>query len=273
MSRSFFTLLFFAAFAVPAFSADWEGVFAGTLGKSKIIVELNAGAEKSSYKGGFAEGSRYSYVPGAYDLKLQLDSEGETLEFTEATVPHYAIKDLAVGDKALSGHWSLKVTGQTASGTWTSPNGKKTLPIALKRQPLLNNVGVDFNRLSATYNNIWFSSEKIAGQDKPIRFGDVTLAFEKDSAFNVPMPVFTNFPDKKAMTQANMLLREYYKGSLVANRDCINDLTTQPPKPFVPEYNFEVVYASPRVVTIQEGGSVFCARTQIITCLTSHSIL
>ncbi len=60
------------------------------------------------------------------------------------------------------------------------------------------------------------------------------------------------------MVQANRLLREYYKGSLIANRDCVNGLNSEPPEPYVPEYNFEVVYARPKVVTISEGGSVFC---------------
>ncbi len=244
--------------SISAIAADWEGVFSGTLGKSKIIVELNAGAQKSSYKGGYVEGSRYSYLPGAYDLKLQLDAEGETLAFTEATVPHYAIKDLPAGDKALSGRWSLKVSGQSAVGTWTSANGKKSLPIKLMRQPLLNDIGADFNQLSVSYDNLWFKSEKIAGQNSPIRFGDVTLAYEKDSAFNLPMPVFTAFPDPAAMTKANAVLREYYKGSLISNRECINGLMQEPPKPHVPEYNFSVVYASPRVLTISEAGSVFC---------------
>jgi hypothetical protein len=251
-------LLLLAATALPALSADWEGVFEGTLGKSKIIVELNAGPEKSEYKGGYSDGSRYSYVPAAYDLKLQLDSEGDTLTFTEATVPHYAIKDLPEGDKALSGRWSLKVFGQSASGIWTSVNGKKSLPIKLHRQLLLNDVGADFNQLSVTYNNIWFASEKIAGQDKPINFGDVSLAFEKDSVFNLPMPVFTKFPNADGMVKANAILRQYYKGSLIANRDCINGLNSEPPRPYVPEYNFEVVYASSKVVTISEGGSVYC---------------
>ena len=210
-SLVFSALLVFSASTLPALAADWEGVFDGTLGTSKIIVELNAGAEKSSYKGGYSDGSRYSYVPKSYDLKLALEAEGESLEFSEATVPHYAIKDLPADDKARSGHWSLEVSGDTAAGTWTSRDGKKKLPIRLKRAPLLSDVGVDFNQLSATYNNIWFGYEKIAGADKPISFGEVTLAFEKDRAFNLPMPVFTAFPDKAAMAQANDLLRQYYK--------------------------------------------------------------
>jgi hypothetical protein len=119
-------------------------------------------------------------------------------------------------------------------------------------------VGADFNQLSVTYNDLWFASEKIAGRKKPVRFGEIALAFEQDSSFNLPMPVFTAFPDKAGMAKANGLLRQYYKGSLIANRDCVNGLNSEPPRPYVPEYNFEVVYASSKLLTLSEGGSVFC---------------
>ena len=39
--------------ACPTLAAEWEGVFEGSLGKAKIIVELNAGPDKTEYKGGF----------------------------------------------------------------------------------------------------------------------------------------------------------------------------------------------------------------------------
>ena len=226
---------------VPAVSADWEGVFEGTLGKAKIIVELNAGEEKSDYKGGYAEGSRYSYLPKAFDLKLMLESEGDTLEFAESTQPHYAIADLPKDDPARTGHWSLKVAGNGAAGTWTSANGNKSLPIKLKRLPLIGEKDVpkDFNRLSLTYNLRWFRQVKIAGTEKLKTFGDVNLAFEKDSAFNVEMPVFTSMPDKAVMQRANKLLRGYYRKSLMQNRDCINGLREEPKQPFEPEYSFE----------------------------------
>jgi hypothetical protein len=241
-----------------AHSAEWEGVFEGTIGKAAILVELNAGQDKSDYKGAYVEGSRYSYVPKAYDLKLVLDAEGKTLKFTESTVPFYAAKDLPKTDPAFSGHWSLEVDGQTATGTWTSRDGKKTLPIQLKRQALLNNVGADFNRLSETYNHLWFKHVTIAGATKPVQFGSATLAFERDSIFKLDMPVFTALPDKAQMAKANALLRQYYKRSLVANRDCVNGLNSEKDVPPAAEYAFKVVYATPRVVTISEGGSVFC---------------
>ncbi len=260
MIKIFRTTLAITLFVTPTFAADWEGVFEGTLGKAKIIVELNAGQEASSYKGGYSDGSRYSYVPAAYDLKLVLESEGQTLEFLEGTQPHYQLKDLPKDDPARTGHWSLKVSGKTATGTWVSTDGKKTLPIALKRLDLVKAAQVpkDMNQLSVTYNERWFADEKISGATKPKSFGPVKLAFERDSAFNLDMPVFTAMPDTLRMAKANAMLRTYYKGSLISNRDCVNGLTSEPAKPYEPEYNFEVTYASPTVVTISEGGSVFC---------------
>ena len=163
-------------------------------------------------------------------------------------------------DPARTGHWSIKVSGEGASGTWTSADGKKTLPIRLKRLALVDAGAVpkDQSQLSATYNERWFAEEKIAGAISPKTFGEVTLASEKDSAFNLEMPVFTRMPDKAVMERANRLLRDYYRGSLMQYRDCINGLREEPKQPFEPEYSFSISYASPRVVSIQEGGSVFC---------------
>ena len=253
-------LAFLLLLTTPALAADWEGVFEGTLGKSVIIVELNAGQDASSYKGGYSEGSRYSYLPAAYDLKLVLESEGKTLEFLEGTQSHDQLKDLPKEDPAWTGHWSLKVTGKTAVGRWSSATGTKTLPIVLKRLPLVSRKDVpqDFNQLAVTYNERWFKAETFSGATRAKAFGQVKLAFERDAVFKLETPVFTALPDKARMARANGLLRRYYKSSLIANRDCINGLNSEKDAPKEPEYNFEVVYASERVVTISEGGSVFC---------------
>ena len=244
----------------PTIAADWEGVFEGTLGKAKILVELNAGQEKTEYKGGFVDGSRYSYLPKAFDLKLVLEQEGDTLEFAESTLPYYLLDDLPADDPGRTGHWSLKVSDEGASGTWTSIDGKKTLPIKLKRLDLVDeeNVPEHESQLTLTYGNRWFETVKIGGATDPKTFGEVTLAFERDSAFNLDMPVFTRMPDKKMMERANALLRQYYRKSLLQNRDCINGLREEPAQPFEPQYNITVSYASPRVISLQEGGSVDC---------------
>ena len=255
-----FLALAISGLAPMAKAAPWEGVFEGTLGKARIIVELNAGADKSEYKGGYSDGSRYSYLPKAYDLKLVLDSEGQTLEFTESTLPHYAVQDLPKDDPALTGHWSLRVDGKGAAGTWTSSNGKKSLPIKLKRLALVDESAVpeQQNQLSTTYNERWFETVKLGSAEKPKSFGSVTIAHEKDSAFNLEMPVFTAFPDSQAMEKANTLLRQFYRRSLISTRDCVNMLREEPKQPFEPQFMFEVSYASPRVMSMQESGSVDC---------------
>lgn len=260
MTRTTAAALILLAFTSPALAAPWEGVFEGTLGKAKILVELNAGPDKTEYKGGYQDGSRYSYLPKAFDLKLALESEGETLEFAESTLPHYAIDDLPQDDPGRTGHWSLKVSDDGASGTWTSASGKKTLPIRLKRLQLVNKeeVPTEQSRLAATYNDRWFETEKISGASDPKTFGDVTLAFERDSAFNLDMPVFVKMPDADVMRRANDMLRGYYRSSLIQNRDCINGLREEPKQPFEPEFSYTVSYASPRVISLQEGGSVYC---------------
>lgn len=254
-------MLFLAAATPHALAAKWEGVFEGRLGKSAIIVELNAGMDKSEYPGGYTDGSRYSYLPKAYDLKLLLEKEqGSKLEFQESTLPHYAIADLPADDPGRTGRWSLTVSSNEAEGTWTSQDGKKSLPIRLKRLPLIAEAEVpkDFNRLSLTYNKRWFEEEKISGTEQPKSFGTVTLALEKDSAFNVEMPVFTAMPDTAVMQKANALLRDYYRNSLMQYRDCVNGRREEPEQPIEPEYAFEITYATPRVLTIEESGSIDC---------------
>ena len=115
----------------------------------------------------------------------------------------------------------------------------------------------DFSQLSLTYNFRWFREDKISGSGEAQNFGDVTLAFEKDSAFNIEMPVFTAMPDKDVMRRANDMLRGYYRNSLTQNRDCINGLREEPKQPFEPEYTLSFLCIA-RVVSVQEFGSVFC---------------
>jgi hypothetical protein len=257
--RQLLILLFLIASTVTAHAASWEGVFEGTLGKTRIIVELHAGDDKTEYKGGFERGSRYSYLPKARDLFLGLDAEGDTLMFSESPTPEIFYADMPRSEVKILAHWSLKVDGKGASGTWTSADGKKTLPITLTRLPLLAAADVPPNTsvLGGTYNARWFKEIKISGAAKPKRFGSVTMAFERDSAFKLAMPVFTRFPDKARMAKVNTMLRAYYRQSLMANRDCINgvreDVSGQPP-----DYTFTISYATARVLSLTESGSVFC---------------
>jgi hypothetical protein len=251
--------------AQAALSADWEGVFEGKLGKARVIVELNAGVDTSDYKGGFADGSRYSYYPKLYDLNLVLDREGdgEELNFIESTAKHFEVPDLPKNDPQITGRWTLRVDGEGAAGTWTSPDGKKKLLIALKRVDLVpaDTLPQDGNQLSQTYNELWFGSVSFAPTEKQAKFGDIVMTYMTDSAFGQEVPVLSRFPDATRMARANDLLNAYYRQSLMNYRDCVNgvpgDWRNGNEKP-EPDYQFEATYANPMVVSIEENGSVFC---------------
>ncbi|MCA0432053.1 MAG: hypothetical protein LCH46_02220 [Proteobacteria bacterium] len=256
-------LALFLTIAPQVHAADWEGVFEGTLGKSKVIVELNAGADASDYKGGFADGSRYSYYPKLYDLNLVLDGggSGAPLAFTETTARHMEVPDLPPGDPKITGRWSISVDGKGATGTWASPDGKKKLPISLRRVPLMaaDKLPPQNSQLSATYNGLWFRSVSFEPTEKTAAFGGILMTYMKDSAFGQEVPVFSRFPDGTRMEKANAVLMDYYKQSLMGYRDCVNGVPADwRSDKLEVEYQFEAKYASPAAVSIEESGSVFC---------------
>ena len=257
--RKILTTILLATAAVPAQAADWEGVFEGTIGKARVIVELNAGAEKSEYKGGYLEGARYSYLPKPIDIKLILDEEGSVLRFTETLLQHGRFADAE--DKKITGQWSLSVNGDTALGTWTSPTGDKSLPISLTRVDLLpvSEVPKDANPLPTTYDTRWLESVNFNDAGTAKSFGDVEVRFTKDSAFGIAFPVLGNFPDGNRKAKVNAMLLTQHMKSVVDYRNCLNGVPADWSEPETePQFNIGVDYASPTVLSYTEGGSVFC---------------
>lgn len=253
-----FLLLFFHA-PVMAFAADWEGVFEGTIGKAKVLVELNAGEEKSDYKGGYREGSRYSYVPKVRDINLMLDAEGDSLSFTETLHPHRMFADET--DKKITGRWVLKVSGDTASGTWTSPAGDKTLQIALTRAALLGRGDVSSldNQLSASYDALWLETVNFSDAGSVTAVGPVEVRFMKDSAFGTKYPVIGNFPDGNQKAKINTMLLKKHMASVASYRNCFNGVPvdwSDPETELV--LNFDITYVTQTLLSYTESGSVFC---------------
>jgi hypothetical protein len=72
MLKRFFAVALLLS-ATPAHAADWEGVYEGTLGKAKVIVELVEPLDDMEGETK-RETSRYSYLPKARDLNLMLAS-------------------------------------------------------------------------------------------------------------------------------------------------------------------------------------------------------
>jgi hypothetical protein len=262
----------FASTSLSAMAANWEGVFEGTIGKSKVIVELKAGEEHSSFKGGYREGARYSYVPKARDINLVLDQEGTQLRFTETLWPHHRFADEA--DKKITGKWQLKVSDDSAAGTWTSPDGKKSLPIALERVDLLSqrDKPADDNVLSATYDLLWVANVSFSDAGPAATFGNVEVRFSKDSAFGIAFPLLGQFPDGNRKAKANELLLSQHLKSVVDYRNCMNGVPTDwQSENAEPEFGFKVDYATETVLSVTESGSVFCGGAHPNNYVTPHS--
>lgn len=254
-----FTLWFLAIFVRPVLAADWEGVFEGTIGTAKVIVELNAGEEKSDYKGGYREGSRYSYLPKARDINLIMDAEAESLRFTETLHLHRMFADET--DKKITGKWNIKVDDNAATGTWTSPDGKKTLPIGLTRTELLAQAYVPStdNQLSASYDALWLESVSFTDAGLAKKFGAVDVRYIKDSAFGTTYPVIGNFPDGNQKAKINAMLLKKHLQDVANYRNCFNGVPVDWSDPETElTLSFDITYASSSLLSYTESGSVFC---------------
>jgi hypothetical protein len=258
--RALLLMLLVPLLLVPAAqAADWEGVFEGTIGKAKVIVELNAGEEKSDYKGGYREGSRYSYLPKPRDINLMLDAEGDVLRFTETMRPHRMFADEE--DKKITGKWEIKVDGEKASGTWTSTKGDKTLPIDLTRTALLekDDTPRDDNLLSASYDALWLQSISFSDAGTAKTFGAVEVRLLKDSAFGTKYPMIGNFADGNQKARINTMLLKKHMMAVVSYRNCFNGVPvdwSEPETELV--LSFDITFATNSLLSYTESGSVFC---------------
>jgi hypothetical protein len=188
-----------------------------------------------------------------------LTEKGKTLGFDETTLLPYEFA--SEEDKKITGHWTLSVSGEKAKGTWASPDGKKKLPIALRRVPDLSEgeADPDLNIWAATYNALWLKQVSFADAGAAKSFGDVEVRFVKDSAFGISYPVLGAFPDELRKAAANDLLMVAHRKSVAQYRDCKNGvpLSWQEGEPEA-EFNYEIAYASPTLLSFTESGSVFC---------------
>ena len=247
-------------FTNSAQAADWEGIYAGTLGKSPVLVQLvEPPDDGEGYTG--RETSRYSYLPRTRDLNLMLSSSAMPLAFEETLLQSYEFKEAKGLDRKVTGTWVLVVTGDKASGTWTSPDGKKRLPIVLARKALLDDADVnpDDNIVNATYNSQWLKDVTFADAGKAKDFADVELRWAKDSAFGIAYPVIGKFPDAARKASANAMLMAAHRRSIGLYRDCKNGVPISwEEAETAPEFSYEVIYASANVLSVVESGSVFC---------------
>jgi hypothetical protein len=239
-----FAFVIFVFFTTSAFAAEWEGVYEGTLGKSRIIVELRQSLPEKR------EFSRYSYLPKPRDINLVLTSQKMPLRFEETLLQPYEIETAKAGKQKITGKWTLSISGAQASGTWESPDGKKSLPIALNRS-----VSGDDG-----YPGLWLKEVKFADTGVVKTFGLVETRYVQDTVFGISYPMIGKLPDQARMAAANEMLMKDHRASLLQYRDCINGVPAELAMDADegPEFSYDITFASPTLLSIREAGSVFC---------------
>jgi hypothetical protein len=102
----------------------WSDAWAGTLGNRHIEVALSRVADTLS--------GTYCYAPCAADTRYRLSLKGSS-GTQGASLSERDIGAVSNPDR-VTGTWKMNRFVETASGTWTSPDGKRTLPVSLARK-------------------------------------------------------------------------------------------------------------------------------------------
>jgi hypothetical protein len=227
-----------------ASAAEWEGVYEGTLGKSRIIVQLR---ETSPEK---FDHSRYSYLPKARDINLILAGPELPLQFEETLMRPDQFEIAKGAEREVTGKWTLSASGAQMTGTWISADGKKQLPISLTRTS-----GGD-----EAYAGLWLKEVTFKDIGVAKSFGAVNVHFQEDSVFSIHYPMLGSFPDEQRKTAINDMLMKDHRASLVQYRECINGVPVKnaPIDDSDPQFAYTITYASPTLLSVSESGSVYC---------------
>jgi hypothetical protein len=103
----------------------WERVLSGTLGTKPISMALTRIAGNVS--------GWYCYEPCSKKTRHQLKLTGTV----KANTLKLAERDSQSAKNIATGRWTVNLDGDNASGTWTSPNGRKTFPLHVRdTQPM-----------------------------------------------------------------------------------------------------------------------------------------
>ena len=98
----------------------WERGLSGTLGTKPINVALTRIAGNVS--------GWYCYEPCSEKTRQQLELTGTV----KANTLKLAERDSQSAKNIATGRWTVNLDGDNASGTWTSPDGRKTFPLHLR---------------------------------------------------------------------------------------------------------------------------------------------
>ncbi|MCA8089396.1 nitrite reductase [Burkholderia anthina] len=102
----------------------WSDTWVGTLGNRHIEVALSRTADTLT--------GTYCYAPCATNVRYRLSLQG-SVDPRGASLSERDI-GAASNPERVTGTWKMDGFNDTASGTWTSPDGKRTLPVSLARK-------------------------------------------------------------------------------------------------------------------------------------------
>ena len=117
--------------------------FEGTLGKNLGITLFFTEREISA--SGFHYDAAYHDHKSGLPIPLEQDAEAEGFQFRE--IAGYTPE----GEEQVTGRWSITMEDDRITGTWTAPDGKKKLPIALKESYPAGTVKVERLKIDFSY--------------------------------------------------------------------------------------------------------------------------
>ncbi|MGO9005776.1 MAG: hypothetical protein ACLQIQ_19745 [Beijerinckiaceae bacterium] len=185
-------LLFFCPAAAPqvaASAAEYSGVYEGTIGAARVVVEL-----------GDTSGT-YFYSTKGTDIFLQVSAKNGAIAVVEKSGED-------ADSLAPTGRWSVKADGSHLSGTWSPPKRGRTLPINLTRVAALvqrpqNDDPTGHAGGSMAYGQRWIAARLQWTLGREIPVGDLSYAVATDSIFGTHMPRLVRFADAGRKAKIN----------------------------------------------------------------------
>ncbi|MGP0060351.1 MAG: hypothetical protein ACLPID_13795 [Beijerinckiaceae bacterium] len=206
-------LLFFclaAATQGAASAAEYDGVYEGTIGAARVVVEL-----------GNTNGA-YFYSTKGIDIFLQVSAKNGAIEVVEKS-------DEDDESVAPTGRWNIKADGGHLSGTWGAPKGGRTLPIDLTRVAALvtrpqKDAPTDHAGGSTAYGQRWITARLRWTLGPEIPVGDLSYAVATDAIFGTHMPRLVRFPDAARKVKINAAIERLQVEKILAARETSIDL-------------------------------------------------
>ena len=125
--------------APPSFVRHFEGTLGKNLGITLFFTE------REISESGFLYDAAYHYHKSGLPISLVHDAEAEGFQFRE--IAGYTSE----GEEQITGRWSITMEEDRITGTWTAPDGKKKLPIALKESYPVGTVKVERLKIDFSY--------------------------------------------------------------------------------------------------------------------------